>query len=90
MAPLIQLKLDGSETGGTSGQKINDAFVKIDLIADSGDIGGRTYTAGAAYKINDVVGYGGLLYACRVAHVASVWAVDSGNWSDTISDAGTY
>ncbi len=87
---VINTLINDNNAKEISAKDVRDALEAVYDSATSNEIGGRVYLKGNVYLPGDVVSQSGLLYVCKVAHTASVWAVDQNNWSDTISDAGTY
>ncbi len=86
---LINTLINDNNAKEISAKDVRDALEAVTDFAST-EIGGRVYLKDNVYLLGDVISHGGLLYVCKVAHTASVWAVDRNNWSDTISDAGTY
>ena len=77
------LYIDTSNTGSTSGSGI--------------ERGGLAWEAAIDYKAGDVISAGkgtnsgSLLYTCIANHTSSnSFAADAANWSDLISDPGTF
>ncbi len=66
MPPLIQLALNGTETGGTSGQKINDAFTKIDFVSTA--LRGA-WSGALTYAIGDIVSRDSGIYIANIQNV---------------------
>ncbi len=88
---LINTLINDNTAKEVSAKDVRDALEAVyDASVVYPEFGGREYLKDNMYLIGDVITYDGLLYICKVAHNASVWAVDKNNWSDTISDAGLY